>query len=183
MHKTSSNQYDKPSQVFHWLTAVAVLSAFILGPGDFGELLKNGVDPSTHSDIVWHQSLGIFVFFMTFLRLIWVFKRPTAPRFEMQPWLHFASKATHVVLWLLLFALPLSALLTLGTEGAPLTLLGGLKIETTVIKRFYFAGLADWGDVHTLLGNVIMYLAGIHALAAIYHHFVRKDKVLSSMLP
>jgi cytochrome b561 len=45
------------------------------------------------------------------------------------------------------------------------------------------AKLADWGDVHEFLGDAIMWFAGLHAAAAIYHHLVLKDGVLSSMLP
>jgi cytochrome b561 len=86
----------------------------------------------------------------------------------------------HFVLWALLFALPLSALLALGTEA----LLGGFRInELPIIANSYFSGLADWGDVHKFLGDVIMWLAGIHALAAIYHHIKLKDRVLTSILP
>ncbi|WP_410522846.1 cytochrome b, partial [Parvimonas micra] len=42
---------------------------------------------------------------------------------------------------------------------------------------------ADWGDVHGWLGDTLMWLAGAHAVAALYHHFVRRDGVLASMLP
>ena len=40
----------------------------------------------------------------------------------------------------------------------------------------------DWGDVHGALGDMILWLSGLHALAAIYHHTVLKDGVLLSML-
>ena len=43
--------------------------------------------------------------------------------------------------------------------------------------------LADWGEVHGVLGDALMWLAGFHALAALYHHFVLKDGVLRAMLP
>ena len=90
----------------------------------------------------------------------------------------------HFSLWALLFALPISALLALGSEANPLTLLGGFRVaEFPLIANSYLAGLLDWGDVHKLLGTVIIWLAGIHAFAALYHHFKLKDKVLISMLP
>ncbi|MEZ5703240.1 MAG: cytochrome b/b6 domain-containing protein [Burkholderiaceae bacterium] len=43
--------------------------------------------------------------------------------------------------------------------------------------------LADWGDVHSLLGDAILWLAGMHAAAAIYHHLRLRDGVLASMVP
>jgi cytochrome b561 len=45
------------------------------------------------------------------------------------------------------------------------------------------AKLADWGDVHGFLGDAILWLAGLHAVAAIYHHVFLKDGVLLTMLP
>ncbi|MGS0742388.1 cytochrome b [Glaciimonas sp. GG7] len=184
MIQNNSHQYDTLSKAFHWITAILVVIAFVLGPGDFGRLLHDGIDPGTRNDIVWHESLGITVFTLTFLRLIWVTVRPAAPRHQMATWMRLLSRLMHFVLWALLFALPLSALLALGTEGHPLTLLGGFRInELPFIANAYLSGLADWGDVHKFLGDVILWLAGIHALAAIYHHIKLKDKVLTSMLP
>jgi len=180
----SSTRYDAPSLAFHWVTAMVVLIAFTLGPGDFGRLMKNGVDPGSHIDIVWHESLGILVLALTALRLLWVVLRPPAPRFPMPGWMHWASRLTHIGLWVLLLALPVTAILSLGSEGHPLTLLGGVRVEQMpVIAASALASLADWGEVHQFLGDAIMWLAGLHAAAAIYHHVVRKDGVLSAMLP
>ena len=180
----SKTRYDRVSQVFHWLTAVAVLIAFVLGPGGFGRLMRNGVDPATRLDIVWHESLGITVLVLTLLRLMWVLVRPAAPHFNMATWMTLASKGVHGLLWLLLLATPVTALLALGTEGHPVTLLGGIRInELPWIKALPIADLADWGDVHEFLGDAIIWLAGLHAVAALYHHVVLKDGVLKSMLP
>lgn len=181
-HPTS--RYDTPSRVLHWLTAIAVTIAFILGPGGFGRMMRKGVDPATHLDIVWHESLGITVLVLTLLRLLWVALRPKAPEFDMAAWMRRASKLAHLALWLLLLALPATALLALGSEDHPLTLLGGIRIDHfPLIAHSALADLADWGDVHGLLGDIIMWLAGLHAVAAIVHHVVLKDGVLAAMLP
>lgn len=184
MNPSLSPRYDAVSRAFHWLTAVVVTIAFILGPGGFGRLMRNGVDPATRLDIVWHESLGLLVFGLTLLRLLWLLLRPAAPRVAMAPWMHLAARLAHLVLWALLLALPVTALLALGSEGHPLTLLGGLRVDQMPwIANSPLAGLADWGDVHQFLGDAIMWLAGLHAAAALYHHLVLKDGVLRSMLP
>ncbi len=182
---TSTNtRYDPVSRAFHWITAIVVTIAFILGPGGFGRLMHQGVDPATRSDIVWHETLGILVFVLTTFRLVWLAFRPSAPVFAMAGWMHLASRLAHLALWALLLALPLTALLALGSEGHPLTLLGGLRLDTMpLIAPLPIARLVDWGDVHKLLGDAIMWLAGLHAAAALYHHFVLRDGVLSAMLP
>lgn len=178
------NSYDTTSKIFHWLTAIIVLIAFILGPGDFGRIMHNGIDPGTRSDILWHESLGVSVFVLTLLRLLWVALRPGAPKLPMSPFTRLLSKLMHLVLWVLLLALPITAVLALGTEGHPMTLLAGLRINAfTILASSPLAGLADWGDVHSFLGDAILWLAGLHALGALYHHFRLKDGVLRSMLP
>lgn len=184
MTQQSPSHYDTPSRVFHWITAIAVTIAFILGPGGFGRLMHQGVDPATRSDIVWHETLGILVLLLTVLRLLWLAFRPAAPQFPMANWMHKASRLTHAALWTLLLALPITAFLALGSEAHPLTLLGGVRIDQMpIIANSPVAKLADWGDVHQFLGDAIMWLAGLHAAAAIYHHLILKDGVLSAMLP
>jgi cytochrome b561 len=184
MTQQPSPRYDRLSQAFHWLTAVVVTIAFILGPGGFGRLMRQGVDPATRIDIVWHESLGILVLVLTVLRLVWVAFRPAAPKFKMGAAMHLASKLGHLALWLLLLALPATALLALGSESHPLTLLGGIRVDQMPwIADSAIAGLADWGDVHQFLGDAIMWLAGVHAVAAIFHHVFLKDGVLLAMLP
>ena len=179
-----SPRYDPWSQALHWLTAVAVTIAFILGPSGFGRLMRQGIDPATRSDIVWHESLGLLVFVLTLTRLVWIALRPQAPRHALPPWMERSSKIVHVALWILLLALPLTALLSLGSEGHPLTVLGGLRIDRMpLIANSGIGNLADWGDVHGWLGDILIWLAGFHAIAALYHHFVRKDGVLRAMLP
>jgi cytochrome b561 len=184
MNQRTSTQYDFLSQAFHWVTAVVVTVAFILGPGGFGRLMHQGVDPATQSDIVWHESFGLLVFALTVLRLIWVVLRSTAPKFQMANWMQNMGKLVHVALWAMLLVLPITALLALGSEGHPLTLLGGIRLDKMpMIAESSIAKLADWGDVHSFLGDAIMYFAGLHAAAAIFHHFVLRDDVLKAMLP
>ena len=184
MNKSSITPYDLPSRVFHWLTAIVVTIAFILGPEHFGKLMHHGLDPASRSDIVWHETLGLLVLVLTVLRLLWLAFRPAVPPVPMAQWMHNMAKLTHLALWALLLALPISALLALGSEGHPLTLLGGVRVnDMPLIANSALAKLADWGDVHQFLGDAIMWLAGLHAAAAIYHHLVLKDGVLATMLP
>lgn len=184
MTQQPMTQYDLPSRAFHWVTAIVVTITFILGPGGFGRLMHQGVDPATRMDIVWHESLGVLVFALTACRLIWVTLRPAAPQFGMASWMKLASKLAHLMLWVLLLILPITAFLALGSESHPLTLLGGVRIDQMpMIADLPIAKMADWGDVHGFLGDAIVWIAGIHAAAAIFHHVHLKDGVLFSMLP
>jgi cytochrome b561 len=181
---TTRTHYDAFSRALHWLTAIAVIAAFTLGPEHFGRALREGLDPATRWDIVTHESLGLLVAALTLLRLLWLVVRPAAPRFDMPAWMQWASKATQGLMWLLLLAVPATALLALGSEGHPLTLLGGIRVnEMPLIANSPLADLTDWGEVHGLLGDAILWLSGLHAVAALVHHVLLKDGVLRSMLP
>lgn len=179
-----STHYDAFSRALHWITAIVVTIAFILGPGGFGRLMRKGIDPATRIDIVWHESLGMLVLALTLIRLLWLLVRPAAPEFEMAAWARWASRAAQGALWLLMLALPATAMMALGSEGHPLTLLGGMRVDDMpFIANLPIAKMADWGDVHEFLGDAIMWIAGLHAVAAIYHHVWLQDGVLASMLP
>jgi cytochrome b561 len=184
MNQQTTSRYDPLSQGFHWVTAILVTIAFILGPGGFGRLMRQGIDPATRSDIVWHETLGLLVLALTLLRLIWVALRPVAAQIAMAPRMQMLAKLMHLALWALMLAVPVTAFLALGSKGHPLTLLGGVRVDQMpLIANSAFAKLADWGDVHGFLGDAIVWLAGLHAVAAIYHHVVLKDGVLLTMLP
>jgi cytochrome b561 len=184
MVKNSLSRYDNLSKAFHWVTAAIVLATFTLGPGDFGHVVDSGIDPGSRVDIVWHETLGASVFLITFFRLIWNAVRSGAPEHQMAPGLRLVSRLMHIMLWGLLFALPVSAFMALGSEINPLTLLGGLRMdEIPWIASSPLSGVADWGEVHKFLGDAVVWLAALHAVGAIYHHFKLKDKVLTSMLP
>ena len=49
MNQQPASRYDGFSQVLHWVTAIIVTVAFILGPGGFGRLMRQGVEPATET--------------------------------------------------------------------------------------------------------------------------------------
>jgi len=171
-------RYGGIAQALHWLTAIVVLVAFIYGPGGSEQRVYS---TARDFDRQLHETLGLTVFALVLLRVLWrlVDRRPAPP--IVARWMDIASKAVQSGLYVLLFALPITAITGAWLEGHPLTLLGGMEIAPRL-------GLAhDLGatiaKVHTWLGDAIMWLAGFHALAALYHHFIVGDGVLVSMLP
>lgn len=184
MNQQAIPRYDRISLFIHWATALLALVAFSLGPEHFGRLMDQGVDPATHWDIVWHESLGIVILLLTLGRFVWMAMRSAVPKFEMKASMQLAAKLMHLALLLLLVILPVTALLTLGSEGYPLTLLGSIRIDQfPLVQNSGLAHLADWGEVHKFLGDALIVLAGLHAAAGIYHHVVLKDGVLLAMKP
>jgi cytochrome b561 len=174
----SATRYGGIAQAFHWITAILVVTAFIYGPGGSEQRVYS---TARDFDRRLHETLGLCVFALTMLRVLWrtVDVRPDPPLVPL--WMGIAAKATHYALYVLLFALPLTAITGAWLEGHPLTLLGGFEIPP-VLRLSHDVG-ATIATVHTWLGDAILWIAGLHALAAIYHHTILKDGVLASMLP
>ena len=178
MRESVRAHYGSFAQILHWLTAILVLVAFIYGPG--GSELRV-YSPGRDFTRRLHETLGLCVFTLTFLRVAWrlIDKQPDPP--PMARWMQIAGKAVQGMLYLLLFAVPITAIAGAWLEGHPLTLLAGLEIQSPV-GMAHDLGL-KFAKIHTQLGDAILWLAGLHALAAIYHHVLLKDGVLVSMLP
>ena len=97
------------------------------------------------------------------------------------PWMRYSAKLVHVVLYALLLAAPVSAVLGAWLEGHALTLWQLGKVEP-LLPPVHDLGLSV-AALHVFLGNTILWVAGLHAVAALFHHFFLRDSVLLSMLP
>jgi cytochrome b561 len=99
----------------------------------------------------------------------------------MPAWMELGAKLGHWTIYALLVLVPLTAILGAWFEGHPLTMLVVGNIQPWVPQSRQL-GLA-LANIHGRLGDVLIWLAGLHAAAALYHHFWRRDAVLLSMLP
>jgi cytochrome b561 len=171
-------RYGSVAQLFHWLTAVIVLVAFIYGPGGSETRVYSS---ARDFDRQLHETLGIAVLTLAAVRLLWRLADERPDPSAMRRWMDVTSKMVQAALYLLMFALPLTAITGAWLEGHPLTLLGKVEIGP-LLPRAHDTG-ASLATLHTWLGDAIMWLAGLHALAAIFHHVVLRDGVLLSMLP
>jgi cytochrome b561 len=173
-----SQRHGGMTQAIHWLTVVLVLIAFIYGPGGNETRVYS---TATDFDRQLHETLGLCVFTLAFVRVLWlaVASRPEPP--PVSRWMGIAAKVVQWTLYALLFVVPVTAISGAWLEGHPITLFGGVRIgpftpEIHDVGKFI-------ATLHTWLGDAILWVAGLHALAGLYHHFILKDSVLSSMLP
>ncbi len=171
-------RYGAVAQFLHWATAILVVAAFVYGPG--------GSEQQVYSlakdfDRQLHETLGLGVFAMALIRLAWRAFDAAPDDPPMPPWMRLSSKAVHAMLYILLLAVPLTAISGAWLEGHPLTLLGNVRIGP-LLTEAHAVGSAI-ASIHTWLGDTILWVAGVHAAAALYHHFVLRDGVLRSMLP
>ena len=170
-------RYGALAQVFHWSTVVLVAIAYLTSPGGQETRVYAAASDFTRE---LHETTGLVLFALVLARILWRAIDPAPQTPPMEPWMRFAAKATHLALYTLLIAIPATAILGAWWEGHSLTLLGASFAPQLVEAHGLGQSVAY---LHTILGNVIIWLAGAHAAAALFHHFVLRDGVLASMLP
>lgn len=172
-----TTKYNLPARVLHWLTALGIAGAFGLALS-FDEF---PLGPTKIALINYHKWIGITVLALVAIRLVWRhIKRPPAPLASLTVIENRVSLLIHGALYLLMFAVPLGGWLYSNAKGYPVVWLGLVPLPNLLDKN---PALADTlKDLHELGGWSIVILAGLHATAALKHHFISKDDVLKRML-
>lgn len=172
------DRYTIPAQVIHWITALLVIAAYIVNPGGSEQRIYAQANDFARS---LHELLGISIFVLTLIRMSWRAFSPPPKSPEMPVWMEVGARLGHWTIYALLVLAPVTAILGAWFEGHPLTLLAVGNIQPWLPPS---RSLGLWlADLHGWLGNALIWLAGLHALAALYHHFWRRDTILLSMLP
>lgn len=175
---SSASRYGNVAQFLHWLTAAFVAIAFIISIGG----PENRVySPVNDFDRGLHELLGIVILVVTLIRLSWRVFRPPPRGAELPQWMKRTAKITQWALYAMLLLAVLTAIFGAWLEGHPLTPLAIGSINPMVPEWRRFGILL--ADFHGLIGDALIWLAGLHAAAALYQHIWLRDDVLQSMLP
>lgn len=172
------SRYSALGVTLHWVMAIVVLIAFLYGPG--------GAETRVYAaardfDRRLHETLGLTVFALAIMRVLWRFGARPPELTNEDRWMVLAARGVQLAMYILFFALPATAISGAWLEGHPLTLLADIEVPPPLGESHALG--ARIAKLHTWLGDAIMWLAGLHALAGLFHHFVLKDGVLKSMLP
>lgn len=179
MPKTSPrSDWPALSKALHWLIAVLILVMAWLGltMGD----LPNG--PDKIATYALHKSLGLSILALVMLRLIWrLYAGAPAPLAGTPRWQERIASVTHVALYALLLALPLSGWLLNSAAGFPLQWFGLFNLPALAGRDEGLHALAE--ETHELLFWALAGLVVLHATAAFHHHLFLGDATLARMLP
>jgi cytochrome b561 len=168
--------YDNVAVALHWTTALLVVIQFALA-----ETWDYFAKPTQHSMQSVHVSLGVLLAAVILARLVWRFiPGHHVPSIELG-WVKLASKAVHYALYLLLIAQVVTGFLFRWAQGHPVSFFGlDIPGPFGTVDR---ATRHQIHDIHEWIAWAIIIIAFAHALAALYHHYVLKDRVLMRMLP
>ena len=174
----SSTRYGGVAIGLHWLIAVAIVGSFSVGLY-MADLPLSPLKLKLYS---WHKWAGVTIFLCVVLRLVWrLLHRPPELPAGMPAWQRKAAEATHVLLYLLMFAVPLTGWLMSSAKGFQTVWFGVLPLPDLLDKNKELGDLLQ--EVHELLNFGMAALVAVHLGAALKHHFIDHDDVLARMLP
>lgn len=174
----SKNAYGLGPQAVHWLTVIFVVVGWLLGT--FMDDFPRSARPSA---LFVHMTLGQCVVALLVLRLAWRTVDPPPPpeKTRFGPLLERIARLNHSILYGLLLAVPLLGIAVQLKRGHALPIVGVWTIASPwpadrVISRLLLRA-------HEYLANALVVLAGVHAAAALTHHWIFGDRTLARMLP
>jgi len=174
----TQDRYGTLSIAMHWLMFLLLVAVFACM--ELRELYPKGSD-TREALKSWHFTLGLTVFALVWLRLaLRLFQ--VVPAILPQPvrWQALLAKLVHLALYAFMLGMPVLGWLILSGEGKPVPFYG-LELPALIAENEALA--EDIEEIHTTIGELGYYLIGLHAVAALFHHYFLKDNTLKRMLP
>lgn len=171
--------YPLLTRCMHWLTVILLLGVFALA------WIAPGIedDDWRHQLVDIHRWLGLLILLLALIRLpLWLrnLQRVLLPA-DLPIWQRQAARGVQLLLLVLLLVQPLLGWLHSNAGGHAVSFFGLFHLPDLVAEDEAFADQTiEW---HETTGWLILILAALHIAAALYHHFIRRDGVLASMLP
>lgn len=171
-------RYARGSVVLHWLMAILIVAVYALI--NVADLFERGSDARALSKY-WHFCLGLTVFALVWLRIVLRIVYPAPPIVPAPAvWQEKAAKAGHLLLYVLMVAMPLLGWLVLSARGRAIPFYG---LELPALLATDKPLGRQLMELHELGGNLGYALIGGHAAAALWHHYRMRDNTLLRMLP
>jgi superoxide oxidase len=175
---TTSTRYSSFSIGLHWV--MLLLLAAVYASMEFRDIFPKGSEGRSALKS-WHYMLGLTVFALVWVRLL-VNRIGTAPAITPEPprWQTVASQWVHAALYLLMIGMPLAGWLTLSAKGEAIPFFG-LQLPALMAENKNLADIIK--EVHETGAAVGYFLIGLHAVAALFHHYFVRDNTLRRMWP
>ncbi len=171
-------RYNRVAVLLHWVVAVLIIAAFVLG---LVMVDIPGLTPTKLKYFSWHKWLGITVLALVALRLLWRLWRGTPPAPDMPAWQRLASTVVHALLYVLMFAVPLSGYFYSLAAGVPVVYFGVLPLP--VLIEADPALKPDLKQLHLVLVYTLLAAFVVHVLAVLKHQLIDRDGLIRRMLP
>ena len=172
----AQGNFGRVTVLIHWLVAAATVVTVICG---LTTVYANGA-ALTRSSLFVHQTIGFGIFLVMIFRALWRVTHPAPPLPGDTPRnQRLAAAATHILLYVTMFALAITGYTGLAARGRDITIAGLFNLPLIVPMD---RPLSVTSQALHNYGQYLLYaLLALHVGAALYHHFVLKDGLLRRM--
>ena len=176
--RNSESSWGAPAKFLHWLLAALIFIQFALGWLAAGWRLS----PIKLNLFVWHKSTGVLILVLVLARLSWrLVNRAPAPPSDTPAWERGAARASHGLLYATMVGVPLAGWIIQSAAGVPFRIFWRIPLPAICSPDQYLEKFA--GVIHFWMGIVFSALLILHIGAALRHHFVKRNTILTRMLP
>ena len=176
--KNTSLRYGALPIAMHWLMLLMMAATYACI--ELRELYERGSEPREALK-TWHFMLGLSVFALVWLRLLLRLGAPTPEIVPAPPrWQQRLAGAMHLALYGLMIGMPIGGWLVLSAAGKPIPFFG-LELPPLIGENKELGKTIK--EIHETVGVVGYWLIGLHAAAALAHHYLLRDNTLLRMLP
>lgn len=176
--RNTPDSYGAVTKTFHWVIALLIIC--VLGVGLYMDFFATKLE--RFALMPWHKSFGITVLALAALRVLWhISSRPPGFVAGLKDWEMQAAKAVHILLYLAMFAMPMSGWLMSSAAGRTTKFFGLFDLPDLIVKNEQLREL--FGEIHEVSAYALLALIAVHGAAALKHHFIAKDATLRRMLP
>ena len=173
-----TDRYTGTAKTLHWLMAILLFGLLALG----FYMHDLPLSPEKLKLFSWHKWAGVTAFLLVLARLGWrITHLPPALPSGMPRIMQLAAHAGHFVLYALMIAIPLSGWLMSSAKGFQTVWFGVLPIPDLLDKNKELGDLL--AVVHKGLNLLFVAVLAGHIGAALKHHFIDRDDILTRMLP
>ena len=164
------------ARLLHWLMALMIIAMLFIGAG-----MAASVSERHEWLLNVHKPLGIAIFLLVMVRLFLRFstRQPSLPT-DLPGVQVLAAKLSHLLLYALMFVLPLVGWAMISAAGDPVML--GSSLQLPAILPVNPSTFAFLRKAYTYLAYLLFFTVLLHLAAALFHGWVRRDGVLESMV-
>jgi cytochrome b561 len=176
--KNTRSRYGWVSVGIHWLMAMVVIGMFALG---IWMRQLSYYDPWYQDGPTIHKSIGVLLFILLLARIGWrsINIRPKDDPI-LKKWERTTAHLTHFAMYGLMLMLMTAGYLISTADGRQIEVFNFFSVPATLHGIENQEDIA--GEIHEILAWALILLAGVHALAALKHHFINRDSTLLKML-
>jgi cytochrome b561 len=172
-------RYTRTAIVLHWLIAILIIGAFCMG---LVMADMPGITPTKLKYYSWHKWTGVTILALAAVRLLWRLGHRAPPYPASMPvWQHTAAHGLHGLLYVLMFAVPLSGYFYTLASGIPVVYLGLVQLPVLIEPNPELKPLLK--ELHFWLNMGLAACVGVHLAAALKHRLIDRDTILQRMLP